>query len=31
VRKAADGRMEVFRKPIAEMPAELKQVVEEMK
>jgi succinate dehydrogenase / fumarate reductase flavoprotein subunit len=31
VRKAADGRMEVFRKPIAEMPAALKQVIEEMK
>jgi len=31
VRKAGDGTMEVSRAPIAEMPAELKQVIEEMK
>jgi succinate dehydrogenase / fumarate reductase, flavoprotein subunit len=31
VRKGKDGRMEVSRAPIAEMPAELKQVIEENK
>jgi succinate dehydrogenase / fumarate reductase flavoprotein subunit len=31
VRRAADGRMEVEEVPIPEMPAELKQVIEEMK
>ena len=31
LRKAADGAMEVRREPIPPMPAELKQIVEEMK
>jgi len=31
VRKGADGTMQVRREPIPEMPAELKQVIEEMK
>jgi succinate dehydrogenase / fumarate reductase, flavoprotein subunit len=31
VRKGGDGRMEVAREPIREMPAELKGVIEEMK
>jgi succinate dehydrogenase / fumarate reductase, flavoprotein subunit len=31
VRKAAEGRMEVSRVPIPEMPSHLKQVIEEMK
>jgi len=31
VRKARDGAMQVDRVPLAEMPAELKQVIEEMK
>ena len=31
VRKNADGRMEISRVPIPEMPSELKQVIEEMK
>jgi hypothetical protein len=31
VRKNADGSMRVERRPIPEMPAELKQIVEEMK
>jgi len=31
VRKAADGRMELARQPIAPMPPELKQVIEENK
>ena len=31
VRKGRDGRMELFRAPIPEMPAELKAVIEEMK
>jgi succinate dehydrogenase / fumarate reductase, flavoprotein subunit len=31
VRKGGDGRMEVAREPIPEMPAELKSVIEEMK
>jgi succinate dehydrogenase / fumarate reductase flavoprotein subunit len=31
VRKAGDGAMQVDRVPLAEMPAELKQVIEEMK
>jgi succinate dehydrogenase / fumarate reductase, flavoprotein subunit len=31
VRKGADGSMQVVREPIPDMPAELKQVVEEMK
>jgi succinate dehydrogenase / fumarate reductase flavoprotein subunit len=31
VRKGADGAMEVTRVPIPEMPAELKNVIEEMK
>ena len=31
VRKGRDGRMEVSRAPIPEMPGELKQIVEEMK
>ena len=30
-RKARDGQMEVTRAPIPEMPAELKQIIEEMK
>jgi succinate dehydrogenase / fumarate reductase flavoprotein subunit len=30
-RKGPDGRMEVTRAPIPEMPAELKQIIEEMK
>ncbi|HUA68344.1 MAG TPA: fumarate reductase/succinate dehydrogenase flavoprotein subunit [Candidatus Saccharimonadales bacterium] len=31
IRKGADGSMQVRREPIPEMPAELKQVIEEMK
>jgi succinate dehydrogenase / fumarate reductase flavoprotein subunit len=31
VRKGTDGRMEVSRTPIPEMPEELKQIIEEMK
>ncbi len=31
VRKGADGRMQLAREPIAEMPAELKHVIEEQK
>jgi succinate dehydrogenase flavoprotein subunit len=31
VRKNADGRMDISRAPIPEMPGELKQVIEEMK
>jgi len=31
VRKNADGTMNVRREPIPEMPAELKQIIEEMK
>jgi succinate dehydrogenase / fumarate reductase, flavoprotein subunit len=31
IRKGARGEMELSRQPIAEMPAELKQVIEEMK
>jgi len=31
VRKAKDGAMEIARAPIPEMPAELKQIIEEMK
>ncbi len=31
VRKGADGRMQLTREPIAEMPAELRQVIEEQK
>ncbi|MEQ1912152.1 MAG: fumarate reductase/succinate dehydrogenase flavoprotein subunit [Vicinamibacterales bacterium] len=31
VRKGSDGEMEISRVPIPEMPAELKQVIEEMK
>jgi succinate dehydrogenase / fumarate reductase, flavoprotein subunit len=31
IKKGADGSMQVRREPIPEMPAELKQVVEEMK
>jgi succinate dehydrogenase / fumarate reductase flavoprotein subunit len=31
VRKNTDGRMEISRVPIPEMPSELKQVIEEMK
>ncbi len=31
IRKAADGRMQVAQEPIPEMPAELKQIIEEMK
>ena len=31
VRRGRDGRMELFRSPIPEMPAELKAVIEEMK
>ena len=31
VRKGSDGEMEISRAPIAEMPAELTQVIEEMK
>jgi succinate dehydrogenase / fumarate reductase flavoprotein subunit len=31
VRKASDGSMQVIRKPLPEMPAELKQIIEEMK
>jgi len=31
VKKNADGAMQVRREPIPEMPAELKQIIEEMK
>ena len=31
VRKGPDGRMELFRAPIPEMPDELKSVIQEMK
>jgi succinate dehydrogenase / fumarate reductase flavoprotein subunit len=31
IHKGADGKMQVTRKPISEMPQELKQVIEEMK
>ena len=31
IRKGADGRMQISREPIPEMPQELKQVIEEMK
>ena len=31
VRRGRDGRMEVSRAPIPEMPGELKQIIEEMK
>ena len=31
VRKGPDGRMQVIQQPIPEMPAELKQIIEEMK
>jgi succinate dehydrogenase / fumarate reductase flavoprotein subunit len=31
VRKGRDGRMQVVQEPIPEMPAELKQIIEEMK
>ena len=31
LRKGADGRMQVVRQPVPEMPAELKQVIEAMK
>ena len=31
VRKGADGRMDVSRAPIPEMPDELKRIIEEMK
>ena len=31
VRKGADGRMQLDEAPIPEMPAELKQIIEEMK
>jgi len=31
IRQGADGEMQVARQPISEMPAELKQVIEEMK
>ena len=31
VRKGTDGRMEVSRAPIPEMPEELKRIIEEMK
>jgi succinate dehydrogenase / fumarate reductase flavoprotein subunit len=31
VRKGKDGTMQLRRDPISEMPAELKQVIEEMK
>ena len=31
VRKGADGEMQLMREPIAEMPAELKRVIEEQK
>ena len=31
VRRGADGRMEVEEVPIPEMPAELRQIIEEMK
>jgi len=30
IRKGPDGRMQVARQPIAEMPAELKQIIQEM-
>jgi succinate dehydrogenase / fumarate reductase flavoprotein subunit len=30
LKKTADGRMQIAREPIAEMPAELKQIIEEM-
>ena len=31
IRKAADGSMQVHREPLPEMPAELKQIIDEMK
>ena len=31
VRKGRDGEMEVSRRPIPDMPAELKRIIEEMK
>ena len=31
VRKGADGKMELTREPLPEMPAELKQIIQEMK
>jgi hypothetical protein len=31
VRKGRDGRMELSRAPIPEMPEELKKIIEEMK
>src|SRR6185295_2523236 len=31
VRKASDGRMQLSRQPIPKMPAELQQIIEEMK
>jgi len=31
VRKGRDGAMQVSREPLPEMPAELKQIIEEMK
>lgn len=31
IRKGADGQMQIRREPIPEMPAELKQIIEEMK
>jgi hypothetical protein len=31
VRKGSDGQMQLAEMPIPEMPAELKQIVEEMK
>jgi succinate dehydrogenase / fumarate reductase flavoprotein subunit len=31
VKKGGDGRMQIAREPIAEMPSALKQVIEEMK
>jgi len=31
IRKATDGSMQIRREPIPHMPAELKQIIEEMK
>jgi succinate dehydrogenase / fumarate reductase flavoprotein subunit len=31
IRRGADGSMQVRREPLPEMPAELKQIIEEMK
>ena len=31
IRKGSDGKMQVIQEPLKEMPAELKQIIEEMK